>query len=169
MVAPHDVAPSSQISFRWDAVAGSRQIQGVSDKRGLHWHYGVSVSVRSRPLLHVPVVGRLIFSQDGQEPLSDAARMHRLRRSFAKSWRNARWRDMMLAFLYWMAEGKNTIVSATGSDDRLALNLPPIGFTPPISIPVQGETSIDEADVGDDEEGPLEDESSETLGDEADE
>jgi len=76
---------------------------------------------------------------------------------------------MMLAFLYWMAEGKNTIVSATGSDDRLALNLPPIGFTSPISIPVQGETSIDEADVGDDEEGPLEDESSETLGDEADE
>ena len=151
--APADAAPTSKISFRWADISGLRQIQGVSAKRKMNWHFGVSVTARTGPIRHVRVMGRLIFTTDGQTPFADLARMHRLRRSFAKTWRNARWRDMLLAFLYWLAEGKDEFVVPTSSVDGLILRLPPITWIAPISMPVEAETEdADEDDPSDDEE-----------------
>jgi hypothetical protein len=150
--APLNVGPTNQIGFRWDAISGSRKIQGVSEKRRLHWHYGISCPVRTRPFPHIAVVGRLIFTQDGLQPLFDTTRMHRSRRSFAKSWRNARWRDMMLAFLYWVADGKSNIHAATSSGEALVLNLPPIRFESPVRIQSESEPQTTEHDTLDEDD-----------------
>ncbi|MBB3708623.1 hypothetical protein [Aminobacter aminovorans] len=95
----------TKVAFRWDDIAGLRQIQGVSAKRQMNWHFGVSVAARTAPFRHVRILSRLIFTEDGHKPFDDPAKMHRLRRSFAKTWRNPRWRDMLLAFLHWLADG----------------------------------------------------------------
>jgi hypothetical protein len=102
LITPSALTTSSAVKVRLC------QIQGVSAKRKMNWHYGVSVAARTGPIRHVRVIGRLIFTTDGHAPFEDSSRQHRLRRSFAKSWRNARWRDMLLAFLYWLGRAWHT-------------------------------------------------------------
>jgi hypothetical protein len=151
--APVDTGPTNKVSFRWADISGLRQIQGVSVKRRMNWHFGVSVAARTGPIRHVRVIGRLIFTTDGQTPFKDPGRMHRLRRSFAKSWRNARWRDMLLAFLYWLADGNDELIVSTSSIDSMVLRLPPITWISPVSMPVETEAEeADDDDPSDDEE-----------------
>lgn len=123
-----------RIVFKWPSVSGVRQLQGHSEKRDIFWHFGVSTAFRSRPFLHVRVKSRLVFTADGRTPISDSKRMHRLRKSFAKSWRNARWRDMMLAFLYWVGDGTTVLNVPCGSGEDLVLSLPPLSFSSPVSV-----------------------------------
>lgn len=164
---PLDVAPTAKVSFRWGDIAGLRQIQGVSLKRGINWHFGVSVAARSAPLRHVRIISRLIFTEDGRRPISDAGKMHRLRRSFAKTWRNARWRDMLLAFLYWLAEGRDAIVVPISPEEGIVLGLPPISWQVPVSLPVEVEApEPDDDDPSDNDEldGPDDDDDLEEVG-----
>lgn len=123
-----------RIAFNWPGVTGSRLLQGHSARRNISWHFGVSTAFRSRPFPHVRVKSRLVFTADGCTPISDSKRMHRLRRSFAKSWRNARWRDMMLAFLYWVGDGTTVLNVPCGSGEDLVLSLPPLSFSSPVSV-----------------------------------
>ena len=138
--------PAKQVSFNWDSISGSRLIQGFSKKRQVHWHYGVSLFVDVNPTPHIPVIGRLVFSEDGHTALGDVKKAHRLRRSFAKAWRNARWRDMMLAFLYWLADGESEIVVPTGSSESMTLALPPMTFESPLSVSDDEGNDFDEDD-----------------------
>lgn len=150
---PVEAVPPRKIRFCWEGMSGLRQIQGISVKRKMNWHFGISVAARTSPILHVRVMGRLIFTTDGHVPFEDQARMHRLRRSFAKTWRNARWRDMQLAFLYWLAEGKTEFVVPTSSVDNLILRLPPITWMSLVSMPAEAEAEeFDDDDPSEEEE-----------------
>lgn len=168
-----DAVPSGQIRFSWeDGPNGRRQIIGYSEKRRLHWHYGITPKPRVFPFPHVRLVSRVIFSEDGHKPIDNPKRMHHLRRSFTKSWRNAKWRDMLLAFLHWLSDGNASLVVPVGSDAVLSLRLPPVTFSAPVSI-VLGDDEEEELDTEDDlatddddavdiddrddDEGPLED------------
>ena len=151
--APVDIAPTNKVSFRWGDISGLRQIQGNSLKRKMNWHFGVSVAARTGPVRHVRMIGRIIFTEDGKKPFDDAGRMHQLRRSFAKTWRNARWRDMLLAFLHWLAEGKLELIVPVSSIDNLILSLPPMSWIAPVSMPALIEPEeIDDDDPSDDDE-----------------
>ena len=127
--------PPGQISFSWEGgLRGRRKIVGYSPKRCLHWHYGVTPKPRVYPFPHVRFVGRVIFTEDGVTPIDSAKRMHRLRRSYTKSWRNAKWRDMLLAFLHWLADGDGNLAVPAGADAAVTLGLPPVVFTAPMSV-----------------------------------
>lgn len=143
---PVDVAPTTKVAFRWGDIAGLRQIQGVSAKRQMNWHFGVSVAARTAPFRHVRILSRLIFTQDGQKPFDDPAKMHRLRRSFAKTWRNPRWRDMLLAFLHWLAGGGDVLNAPVSGDEALVLKLPPVSWMAPVSIPTEADPVEDDDD-----------------------
>lgn len=143
---PIDRAPTTKVAFRWGPVAGQRQLQGSSSVRRMHWHYGATFAYHGDPVRHVAVTSRLVFTDDGRAVVGDAARAHRLRRSFAKGWRNARWRDLLLAFLFWLGEGKDEIVFRFGQKQSMTLTLPPLQFVSPVTVP---EPEI--ADFNDDE------------------
>src|SRR3546814_14109331 len=102
---------------------------------------------------------RLIFTEDGHKPFDDPARMHRLRRSFAKTWRNARWRDMLLAFLRWLADGRDSLAVPVSSEEGLVFGLPPISWQVQVSLPVE-----DEDPAPDDDDPRDADEPDETAG-----
>lgn len=138
--------PLTQIPFDWPHQKGRRQIVGQSGKRDVHWHYAITGQVRTAPLRHLRVSSRLIFSENGMDAIGDVKRMHRLRRSFAKSWRNARWRDMLAAFLWWLGEGKDHISLPVGHGQRLILGLPPVSFACPVLVVHEGEAPPDEDD-----------------------
>ena len=124
--------PSGLVPFEWGEWAGRRQLQGESGVRKVRWHFGVSPRVRLHPP-HVRFAMRLIFTSDGQTPLGDEKRMHRLRRSFAKSWRNDRWREMLLAFLSWLGDGATTVEIPLGGPS-VTLELPPLSWSSPVSV-----------------------------------
>jgi hypothetical protein len=159
---PHN-APSSRIAFQWPGFTGSRQLQGRSLKRGVYWHFAVSPSFQTIPKPHLRLVNRLIFTTDGSSPITSSLKMHQLRRSFAKGWRNARWRDMLLAFLYWLSEGSNLLTIPSGPTEGIIVRLPPLVFRSPVSILATTEQDeVDEDDpTPDSEEDFLEDDTDE--------
>lgn len=126
--------PTNQLRFDWNFRRGSRQIVGQSGKRGVHWHYALNAQLRTSPVHHLRLSSRLIFSPNGMDPIQDVKRMHTLRRSFAKGWRNARWRDMLCAYLWWLSEGKTEIVLPLSSSDGVALAVPPMQFSCPVTV-----------------------------------
>jgi hypothetical protein len=154
--------PTGRIAFSWPPYSGSRQLQGRSLKRGVYWHFAVAPSFQMFPNRHVRVISRLIFTSDGADPIISSARMHQLRRSFAKGWRNARWRDMLLTFLYWLAEGSSLLTIPVNPTEGLVLRLPPVLFRSPVSLPVAESTDDDEDDpTPEPDEEYLEDDSEE--------
>jgi hypothetical protein len=129
-----DTSPDSKVAFRWRDRSGQRLIRGISAKREISWHFGISIIVRTSPFRYVQVTSHIIFTEDGRAPISES-RMHRMRRTFPKSWRNARWRDMLLAFLWWLADGHSEYLVKAGSAEEFAIGLPPLSFVVPVSIP----------------------------------
>jgi hypothetical protein len=138
--------PLIQIRFGLSRRTGRRQIIGVSAKRNVHWHYGINVQIRTAPVRHARLSARLIFSENGLDAIGDPKRMHRLRRSFAKSWRNARWRDMMLAFLWWVADGNSEIRLPVADREYMIFALPTATFNCPVSVVHAGELPLDDDD-----------------------
>lgn len=166
-------ATMKKINFHWpDGPSGLRQIVGRSNKRGFHWHYGVSCWARTAPIRHIRVAGRVVFTSDGANPLGDAKRLHRLRRSFCKSWRNAKWRDLLLTFWHWLGEGAPVIDVPMGEGAVMKLRLPPLVFDADFGIDAVTDSTAaseedDDAEVpdgipgdegGDDEPEDLDDE-----------
>lgn len=156
--------PLTKIPYQWSHWKGRRQIIGVSGKRGVHWHYAVTGHFRTAPIRHVRLSARLIFSENGMDALTEVKRMHRLRRSFAKSWRNARWRDMMLAFLWWLSGGASEIELPVSHKEQIKLHLPGVSFGSTMSAIHVGDEPPDEddPDFEPDEWDELTDESEET-------
>lgn len=139
-------APSGQVRFDWGFRRGSRQVVGQSGKRGVHWHYALNAELRASPVWHLRLSPRLVFSQNGMDAIDDAKRSHSLRRSFAKGWRNARWRDMLSAQLWWLADGRAEIRLPVAVDDAIALTVPPMQFSCPVTVLEGGELLSDEDD-----------------------
>ena len=136
-----------QKSFAWADLKGRRQLVGRSEKRGFYWHYGVSCWARSGPIRHVRVAGRVVFTSNGHELIGDARRVHRMRRTFCKGWRNDKWRDLLLAFWFWLAEGAEFVDIALGEGVAMRLGLPPKTFDAAFGI-----SSSSDAITSDDEE-----------------
>jgi hypothetical protein len=147
------LATLSQRSFTWpDGPSGRRKLVGRSIKRRFYWHYGVSCWANNAPVPHMRVAGHVIFTSDGHSVISDEARrLHRLRRSFCKSWRNDKWRDLLLAFWHWLSDGALATEIPMGEGVALQLRLPPIMWEAPFGI----ETAEDQERIdvdGDDED-----------------
>ncbi|MCC6611668.1 MAG: toll/interleukin-1 receptor domain-containing protein [Burkholderiales bacterium] len=138
--------PLAQVHFNWQHQKGRRQIVGKSDKRDVFWHYAVMGNVRTAPVRHMRISARLIFSENGMDAIGDSKRMHRLRRSFARGWRNARWRDMLLAFLWWLAEADAQIALPVSAKQKLVWAVPPLSFASAVSVVHAGEEPPDEDD-----------------------
>ena len=135
--------------FIWpEGPSGSRQIVGRSNKRGFYWHYGVSCWARTTPVRHVRVAGRVVFTSDGHNPLGNAKRQHRLRRSFCKSWRNDKWRDLLLTFWFWLAEGGAFFEVPMGEGTAMRLMLPPMMFEADFGV----DALADSISISDDED-----------------
>lgn len=142
-------APQGRVKFEWPYRRGSRQIIGQSGKRNVHWHYGINAQLRTSPIAYFRLSGRLVFSENGLDAIEDKKRAHSLRRSFAKGWRNARWRDMLCAYLWWLADGKSGIWMPVGADAYIQAAVPPMQFGCPVTIP-EGK----DADHTDDDDDP---------------
>jgi hypothetical protein len=142
-----------RVSFDWkNGWKGSRSLTGevtrgrkkkkdplsltdeVPSQKKYNWHYGVSVHVRVEQETQIQLTPRLIFTEDGIHLVDTARKMHALRRSIPRGWRNDRWRDLMLAFLYWLSEGEDTLDISVGTDRLIRIGAMPVTMQAPVSI-----------------------------------
>lgn len=139
-------APSGKVRFDWNFRRGLRQIVGQSEKRKISWHYAVNAQLRTSPVKHLRLAARLVFTENGMDAITDARRSHSLRRSFAKGWRNARWRDMLCAYVWWLSDGRSELLIPVSECDSIALIVPPMQFSCPVSVSEVDELHDDEDD-----------------------
>jgi hypothetical protein len=140
-------APDTRIAFKWGEVKGSRVLRGTSEKRKMQWHFGITSQYRTGHVPYFRLRTRLLFSEDGITALP-GRRTHRMRRSFAKGWRNARWRDMLLAFLFWLSDGESLIRLPLASESEIKVELPPLMFLSPVSVSEGEGEEVDEDETG---------------------
>lgn len=139
-------APLEKVKFDWNFRRGARQIIGHSDKRGVHWHYAISTQLRTSPFHHLRIASRLVFSMNGMDAIEDKRRAHTLRRSLTKGWRNARWRDMLCAYLWWLSEDRYSLRLPVGDGEFVISQLPPKQFSCPVTVAESGQETEDEDD-----------------------
>jgi len=140
-----------KVAFEWtDGPSGRRQLVGESEKKKVRWHFGISHKPWFSPFAHIRVLPRVLFSEDGKTLIPDVKKLHRLRRSIPKSWRNEKWRDMLLAFLFWLSDGKNFIKLEVGSNAVITVDVPPVMLTSPVSIKLDEEKTESEDEESDD-------------------
>lgn len=139
-------APSGMVRFDWNFRRGLRQIVGRSEKRKISWHYAVNAQLRTAPIKHLRLAARLVFTENGMDAITDARRSHSLRRSFAKGWRNARWRDMLCAYIWWLSEGQSELLLPVSESESITLIVPPMQFSCPVSVSEADDFQDDEDD-----------------------
>jgi hypothetical protein len=135
--------PDTRLPFRWGELKGSRVLRGASEKRKVQWHFGITSQYFGGSLRYFRLRTHLLFSEDGRTALP-GKRVHRMRRSFAKGWRNARWRDMLLTLLFWLSDGESMIRLPLHMDDDLVVEVPPLMFISPVGMNEGEEEEFDE-------------------------
>ncbi len=82
-----------------------RSLVGRSEKRGVYWHFAVE-GVVDHMSQALRLRSHVVFSEDGINPIAAPAKQHSLRRGFCRNWWNDRWRTLLQAFVYRLANGK---------------------------------------------------------------
>ncbi len=121
--------------------------------KGHIWQFGVTAMPYFWPFWHLKLKARVLFSLDNNTPagleINDPKKLHRLRRSVCKGWRNKQWHGRMLAFLELLSGDSANIRLALAQDAELVIEAAPMLFTSPVStvLPDVLDAEEEEADV----------------------
>jgi hypothetical protein len=122
----------------------SRVLSGkFKDQR---WHLCLVAKPMLWPLPLIRVHANMALSQDGRTPLP-GAQTQRVRMRLTKSWWNDKWRDLLLAGMNWIAEGRASINVAAG-DESLGVSSLPITMETVVSYRAEETRSSEEDDSG---------------------
>ena len=148
-----------------------KKLVGWSERRCVHWHFGVEAKPIMGRIPRFVMRSHVIFTSDGAMPLDSKERMHALRRSFCRSWWNDRWRDLLMAFIAWLAKDSDCIELPCGGDTKLTVAGSLLALRSPVSLDVDTPDISDLSDESGSEDDDLDieiDELEETWGDRQD-
>ena len=145
---PMGTIPDGVVQFvGCEGLKKRRSLVGWSERRRVHWHLAIEAVPVLTNLHHFTLKPHVVFTEDGRTPLESVARMHALRRGFCKNWWNDRWRDLIVAFAAWFAQGEKTIeirMSETASvslDAKMMELISPVGL-----VTSEASTAVKEGD-----------------------
>jgi hypothetical protein len=108
-------------------VCGHRTITRMTgEKFQRYWHFGLEPFPILFPFPILAMKSHVVFTLDGKSITGDAKAQHRARRSQCKDWWNDRWRDLTLAAVEWLAQGRKGIALPSSPSSRLAMEWRPI-------------------------------------------
>jgi hypothetical protein len=118
-----------------------RQIIGIRTFNGpdgqpksiRYWHFALEAKPTSHPFFGFTMRSHVLFSDDGTKIWDSKDRLHRARRSQCKDWWNDKWRDLIGATLYWLAQGDLKLPLRAGSNTHIALSSVPLLLESPVS------------------------------------
>jgi hypothetical protein len=156
-----------RVKFNVHGFSGSRLL--VGKHKEFFWHYATSVDMSWTPPIRITVSGHVIFSIDGEKLIDNAKIAAKLRRQAVRSKRNAWWRDVLLAYISHLAEGRDTIKLPMGGEAEISILSSPVEFISPFKLEFDAASSGTDGPIDDDlldEDDFFEDDS---LGDSEDE
>lgn len=121
--------------------------------KGHIWQYGVTALPATWPFWHLKLKARVLFAADNSTAeglaIDDPKKMHKLRRSICKGWRNKQWHGRMLAFLEMLSGDSAYIRLPLSAEHDLVVEATPVLFTSPVStmLPNDADTDDEETDV----------------------
>lgn len=134
--------------------------------KGHIWQFGVTALPATWPFWHLKLKSRVLFAADNGTPeglaIDDPKKMHKLRRSICKGWRNKQWHGRMLAFLEMLSGDSAFIRLRLSAEHNLVIDAAPVLFSSPVSTMLPNEADADDEEVdastlgrpeNDDEEG----------------
>jgi hypothetical protein len=134
--ASADQAPTGQ-RISWGKQGKRRSSALRNSAKGHIWQYGVTATAHFWPFWHYKLKARVLFSEDNGTPkgidISDAKKLHRLRRSICKGWRNKQWHGRLLAFLELLSGDSAFVRLPLSEAQDIILDASPILFTSPVS------------------------------------
>jgi hypothetical protein len=126
---------------------GWRKLVGRDNTRNLYWHFAVRGVPNLLPPTRLVFKPHVVFSRDGRTPLG-----MRQRRAVCKTWFNARWRDLILAFGAFMAEDGDDLTFPTGRSGGIRVAARPMSFDAPVSLLLDEDRVPRETDEGDEDD-----------------
>lgn len=134
-VAPDQVGLGERVPWGRQGARRSSMLRNIAQKHV--WSYGVTAIPRNWPFWHFRLKARVLFAKDNNteqgERIDDPKKMHRLRRSGCKGWRNKQWHGRLLAFLQIMSGDSAFIRVPLAPGRNLLLSSEPLLFTSPVS------------------------------------
>ncbi len=108
--------------------------------KGHVWQFGVTALPAFWPFPHIKLKSRVLFAPlnatEAGDPLTDAKKQHRLRRTVCKGWRNKQWHGRLMAFIELLSGEASSITLRLGPSAELRLEAAPILFSSPVSTPL---------------------------------
>lgn len=105
--------------------------------KGHIWQFGVTAIPTFWPFWHFKLKSRVLFAEDNQTPagvpINDSKKLHRLRRSICKGWRNKQWYGRMLAFLELLSGESAFIRLPLSETTEIVIEASPMLFSSPVS------------------------------------
>lgn len=134
-VSPTQVGIGERVPWGRQGERRSSMLRNIARKHV--WSYGVTAIPRSWPFWHFRLKARVLFAEDNDteqgERIDDPKKMHRLRRSVCKGWRNKQWHGRLLAFLQIMSGDSAYIRVSLAPGQDMLLSSEPLLFTSPVS------------------------------------
>lgn len=119
--------------------------------KGHIWQFGVTAMPYFWPFWHLKLKSRVYFSVDNNTAeglaIDDARKLHRLRRSICKGWRNKQWHGRMLAFLELLSGDSAYIRLPLATNAALSIEAAPMLFTSPVSTSLPDILDADEEET----------------------
>lgn len=150
--ASPELAPTgSRIPWGKQGDRRSSMLRNVA--KGHIWQFGVTALPAFWPFWHFKLKSRVLFATDNRTPaglsIDDPRKMHRLRRTICKGWRNKQWHGRMLAFLELISGESAFIRLRLSVNSDVVLEAAPVLFSSPVS------TALPDLLDADDEETDL--------------
>ncbi|MVT54249.1 TIR domain-containing protein [Bradyrhizobium yuanmingense] len=119
--------------------------------KGHIWQFGVTAMPYFWPFWHLKLKARVLFAVDNETPaglsIDDPRKLHRLRRTVCKGWRNKQWHGRMLAFLELLSGESAYIRLALSANAALLIEAAPMLFTSPVSTALSNVLDADDEET----------------------
>ncbi|WP_372501657.1 toll/interleukin-1 receptor domain-containing protein [Tistrella mobilis] len=119
--------------------------------KGYIWQYGVTALPATWPFWHLKLKARVLFASDNGTSdglaIDDPKKMHKLRRSICKGWRNKQWHGRMQAFLEMLSGDNAYITLRLSAENDLVVEASPTLFTSPVSTMLPNIADADDEEV----------------------
>lgn len=123
--------------FPWGRQGDKRSSMLRNVAKGHVWQFGVTATPAFWPFFHFRLKSRVLFSPlNGEEagsPYDDVRKMHRLRRSICKGWRNKQWHGRIMAFIEMLSQDSAYISLPLSPSLAVTLDASPMLFSSPVS------------------------------------
>ena len=147
--SPEQAPTGHRISWGRQGVHRSSMLRNSA--KGHIWQFGMTATPYLWPFWHFKLKSRVLFSTDDGTPagakIDDAKKLHRLRRSVCKGWRNKVWLGRLLAFLELLSGESAFIRLPLGTSSAVVIEASPLLFSSPVCTALPDILDADEEET----------------------